>query len=625
MKLSKHDIIFLLFSIISASCAKAQHAETQYYYTQEEAYKLIAIDSSLNNMEEYNFMRKDTWESFNLGNTGQAHQSLSLEWDDQKGFKSGMTHFDLYKFDREKIKYYKIHKPYSEIYYYMGSKRENIFGASFAQNVKNRLEYGLNFHRVLSNGVYRKIRAKNGDFSLYGIYSSKNSRYNLKLDMAFSKVKTEENGGLQVDFINDRSNLESNKEFYAIRIAEGLTEHKNFDMLISNVYNFGYSTIDSISDSLALKKFHPSYSLSYSIGTQKNTYAFVDKDATLDYYGDFFQNNDSTYYRLYYHQIPNKLSLSYSGLKKNRDSLSYRNFATELSLQHDNIELWQNGAEFTTNNLHIAAQIRSTLEASKAWNYDLSAYYFITGYNQNDWKIDARFSYNLEKFGEFSLAASSELQEASWIEASLYTRESASWENNFKKKQRTRFALDYALKKFQFKAHAEYNILSNFIYFNQESKPEQLNGVSHYWQTYFSKDLQFKILHFDNFIGLQGTNSTEAIRLPLVYLKSSLYIEGKIFKGNMLGRFGLDLRYNSNFAINAWNPLIGQFYIQDQQNMKFTPVLDVFLSFKVKTLRVFAKANYINEGLIQSNYFTALNYPDRGRTFAGGLIWRFFE
>lgn len=605
--------------------ALAQQAETQYYYTQDEAYKLYAIDSSLNNMEEYNFMRGDTWESFNLGNTGQAHQSLSLDWNEQIGFKSGMTHFDLYKFKREKIKYYQINKPYSEIYYYMGSKRENIFGASFAQNVKNRLEYGLNFHRVLSNGVYRNIRAKNGDFSLYGVYTSKNSRYNLKLDMVFSKVKTEENGGLQVDFINDESNLESNKEFYATRITAGLTEHKNFDMLISNVYNFGYHTIDSISDSLALKKFHSSFSLAYSTGTQKNTYAFRDKAATTDYYGDFFQNTDSTYYRLYYHQIPNKISLSYSGLKKNQDSVSYKNFAADLSIQHDNIELWQNGAEYTTNNLHIAAQIRSTLEAGKAWNYDVRAYYFLAGYNQNDWKVDARFSYNLNKFGEITLAASSELQEATWIENSLYTRKSASWENNFNKKQRTRFAFDYAHQKLQFKLHAEYNILSNFIYFNSASRPEQLNGVSHYWQSYLSKDLKIKILHFDNFIGLQGTNSTEAIRIPLVYLKSSLYIEGKIFKGNMLGRFGVDLRYNSNFAINAWNPLIGQFYIQEEQNMKFTPVLDIFLSFKVKTLRVFAKANYINEGLIQSNYFTALNYPDRGRTFAGGLIWRFFE
>ncbi len=93
----------------------------------------------------------------------------------------------------------------------------------------------------------------------------------------------------------------------------------------------------------------------------------------------------------------------------------------------------------------------------------------------------------------------------------------------------------------------------------------------------------------------------------------------------MLARFGVDLRYNSNFIANAWQPLTGQFYIQNEQNMHYTPVLDVFLSFKVKTLRVFAKANYINEGLGKKNYYTALGYPDRGRTFAGGLIWRFFE
>jgi hypothetical protein len=139
------------------------------------------------------------------------------------------------------------------------------------------------------------------------------------------------------------------------------------------------------------------------------------------------------------------------------------------------------------------------------------------------------------------------------------------------------------------------------------------------------KDLNFKILHFDNFLGVQGNNQQQALRLPRVFVKSSLYIEGFIFKGKMLGSFGVDLRYNSRFAINAWNPLIGQYHIQNEQTMKFTPVLDVFLSFKVKTLRFFMKANYVNEGFIAKNYFTALGYPDRGRTLAGGLVWRFLE
>ena len=617
--------ITIIITLLFVNSIYAQDfEETNYYYLKSNPSQTYAIDTGLNNMQHYNFMSTDNFDNFNLGNTGQAHQTTTLDWNNQKGFKSGMTHFDLYKYNINKIKYYDIKKPLSEISYFMGSKRESIFGAKFAHNVKNRLNYGMNFHRIASTGVYQKMRTRNGNFSLYGIYSSKNSRYNLSVDMTFTNLKTEENGGFEADFVNNPSLLQPNKEFYVPKIDEGVTTHKNLNVLITNTYHLGLTRIDSVNDSTNVKRFHPTFSLNYSTGTQRNTYQFVDNDADTTYYGNFFQANDSTFYRLYYHQIPNRVSISYSGLMNKQDTIQYRNFSGEVGAQHDNIELWQNRKEMTTNNVHVFGNIKSNAWSNKKWQYLAEGYYFMTGYNQNDWKVKGVFAYNFGKFGQAEIAASLEQQEASWIENSYYST-TLTWKNNFNKKTRTNFSFYYYLPSQKLKFHAEYNVLGNYIYFNEEGLPQQLNTATHYWQAYASKELQYKILHFDNFVGIQGNNNQETLRLPKVFLKSSLYIEGKIFKGNMLARLGADLRYNSNFMANAWQPLTGQFYIQNEQTMHYTPVLDIFLSFKVKTLRVFAKANYVNEGLGKKNYYTALGYPDRGRTFAGGLIWRFFE
>ncbi len=602
----------------------AQLKETDSYHYQDHPNTLIPIDTGLRNIEDYNFMPTDTWDYFNLGNTGQAHQYLALDWNDNKGFKSGMTHFDRYKYQIDKIKYYQIEKPISQINYFLGSKRENVFGAMLAHNIKNRLAYGVDFHRIQSTGVYNNMRSRNGNFSLYGIFSSKNSRYNLSVDMTFSQVKAEENGGIRQDFINNPENRESNKEFYEVTIDQGVTQHKNFDILITNSYHFGFSKVDSISDSLAIKTFYPSFSIHYSTGTQKNTYGFIDNAADTAVYDNFFQAEDSTFYRLYYHQIPNRISLSYSGLMKNMDSVQYRNFSLEAGVQHDNIELWQNKKEYTTNNLHVYGKIQSNPLSSKKWRYSAQAFYYLTGYNQHDWTAKGSFAYDFIKLGTLEVSGGVEQQEASWIEHSFFST-TEQWENDFSKKSRVVVSGDYLLPKYGFKLHGEYNILTNYIYFNADSRSEQLSSAMSYWQFYASKTLQHKIMHFDNFIGIQGNNHQEALRLPKVYLKSSFFLEGRIFKGKMLARFGADLRYNTQFAINAWNPLIGQYYIQNEQQMKFTPRVDVFVAFQVKTLRVWAKANYINEGLIQTNYFNALGYPDRGRTFAGGLIWRFLE
>jgi hypothetical protein len=624
LKKSLLHTILLLCSVVGSANLFGQIAETNYYYYKDRPQELIPIDTGLNNMEAYNFMITPTWDYFNLGNTGQAHQYLALDWNGNRGFKSGMTSFDQYKYRIDKIKYYKVEKPISEITYFMGSKRENIFGAKFAHNVKNRLNYGLDFHRVLSNGVYNNIRARNGNFDFYAQLFSKNNRYVLGAEASFSKLKSEENGGLILDFVNNPELAEPNKEFYAVNTAQGLTQHKNFQIEISNTYHFGFHTFDSINDSLAVRKFHPSFSISHATGTQKNTVEYVDKAADNSIYNDYFQAVDSTYYRLYYHQIPNRIYFSYSGLKAKRDSAQYMNLQAEAGAQHDNIELWQNGNEFTTNNLHVYGKIQGNPFSLRKWDYQASAYYYLTGYNQNDWHTHASFSYDFNQFGQLAVSGLIEQQEATWIEHS-YASSSLNWENNFNKKTRSQIALDYTLSKHQFRIHAEYNTLGNFIYFDENSRAQQLNSTLSYYQAYASKALQFKILHFDNFIGVQGNNNQQALRLPKIFLKSSLYIEGYIFKGKMLGRFGADLRYNSNFAANAWNPIIGQFHIQNEQTMHYTPVLDVFVSFKVKTLRVFAKGNYLNEGLIKKNYYTALGYPDRGRTFAGGLIWRFFE
>lgn len=619
---AKH-IILTVFVLLAVNASAQLEETSQYYYVQQPS-ELFSIDTGLQDMEAYNFMQRPQWDYFNLGNTGQAHYATNFQWQESKGFKSGMIAFDNYKYTRDKIKYYKIAKPLSEINYFLGSKRENIFGAKFAHNLKNRLNYGVDFHRIQSTGVYQNIRTRNGDFSMYGIFYSKNSRYELSLALTFNKLKTEESGGLVQDFVNDASLKEPNKDFYDPKISEGITQHKNLDVWVTNTYHLGKHKIDSINDTLSIKKFYPSISFSYSTGTQRNTFEFVDNAADSLYYGDFMQQVDSTFYRLYYHQIPNRLSVSYSGLMAKKDSLQYKNFRAEVGVQHDNIELWQNRKEFTTNNLHVDGYIQSNAQSKKPWYYEARAHYYFTGYNQNDWKVAAFFGYDFKKWGKVRVAGGLEQQEATWIEHSYFS-ESLTWENTFNKKTRTHFEFQYQIPRWRLQLDAGYQVLGSYIYFNEQAQPQQLSEALQYWHVSASKMLQYKIWHFDNFVGVQGSSNDAILRLPQLYLKSSFYVEGKIFKGKMLGRVGADLRYNTSFAANAWQPLVGQFYLQNQQNMQFTPVLDIFLSFKVKTLRVFAKANYINEGLIQNNYYTALGYPDRGRTFAGGFIWRFFE
>jgi hypothetical protein len=581
------------------------------------------IDTGIHNLEEYNFLQKEGWEFWGLGNVGLAHRPMTLNWDYKKGFKSGMRNFDRYKFSRDKIKYYNIEKPLSEIYYSIGSNREHIFKGSHAQNIKNRFEYGIDFNRISSLGTYQNQQTRNAGFSMYTKYSSKNNRYHLDVDLALSQIKAEENGGLIADIVNPTVPGVFNPQLYPTYLSDGITTHNNLQVLMTNSYDFGFFKIDSVSDSLAVRKFYPVFRISHSFGTGKNTFGFKDKSPDENYYGDFFQISDSVYYQLYYHEIPHSVSFKYLGAK-NGDSVTYHNLTFEAGIQHDNIELWQNLYEITTNNLHVFGSLGSNPKNKSSFRYGAKTYYYMTGYNQNDFHVSGKLAYHFEKFGNISGGLIFENVAPDWIENNYFSR-SLTWDNNFSKKRNLEISADYTLPKYRFKTHFQYNLIDNFTYFNEQSRPEQLGEVLSYWMFSAQKEMRWRILNFDNFVGVQGVSNEGVLRVPTLFVKSSFYLEGKIFKGNMLARLGIDMRYNTDIYADAWNPLIGQFYIQNEKEIRFVPVFDFFINFKVKTLRVFIKSNYISQGLMARNYYTALNYPDKGRTFAGGLVWRFFE
>lgn len=614
------------FFLVAESLLAQQPAieETSKYYYLDNPQKLIELENSLNDLEEHNFVYREGWEYRNLGNTGTAHRSLFYKWNDKKGFKSGMHHFDLYKFSVEKIKYYQISKPLSEIAYSIGTNREHIFRGTHAQNIKNRFLLGIDFHRIASEGIYARQKTRNAGFASYGKFTSDDGKYNFGYQIAYSQIKAQENGGMRENILDENFTLPFNLQLLPTNLGNNaITEHKNLDANIFNAYNLGFYQIDSINDSLQVRKFYKVFELKHTLGIQNNKFGFKDMNPVKNYYNIFYQGRDSIFYDLHYRSLPNKFSITYHGAQKG-DSVTYFKLWGEAGLQHDYLRVMQFTDTVNYQNVHVFGTISTNPNISSKLKFSASTYYFLSGYNRNDLHVSGRLGYDFGQWGEVTASLIFENAEPEWIEQN-YSSSTLNWSIDFKKKQNLQIGGEYYLSKYKIKVNAQYNTLGGLIYFDNLASPRQLDEVVSYWNFSLQKLLKWKILHFDNFAGFQGVSKSEIVRLPKVFLKSSLYVEGKIFKGNMLGRVGVDMRYNTNFVLEAWNPLIGQFYLQNEQNSRFLPVFDFFLSFQVQTVRVFAKSNYISQGLMGRNFYNFANYPDRGRTFAGGLVWRFLE
>ena len=82
-----------------------------------------------------------------------------------------------------------------------------------------------------------------------------------------------------------------------------------------------------------------------------------------------------------------------------------------------------------------------------------------------------------------------------------------------------------------------------------------------------------------------------------------------LFKKAMLTRFGFDARLTTGYSPYNYHPLIGQFFLQNEQSLSFTPLIDVFLNFKVKTFRFFFKVESLMPYLTERYYFQTASYP----------------
>ena len=131
-------------------------------------------------------------------------------------------------------------------------------------------------------------------------------------------------------------------------------------------------------------------------------------------------------------------------------------------------------------------------------------------------------------------------------------------------------------------------------------------------------------MHLDNVFTAQ-TASEDVIRLPSIYSKHSLYYSDKWFKV-LLVRFGVDLRFNTSYFSDYYNPLTGQFQLQDTQETEFYPSLDAYFSMRVNKFRAFFKwENFSNIWITDRLFYQTAFYGHRNGSFRLGIEWRFID
>jgi hypothetical protein len=160
---------------------------------------------------------------------------------------------------------------------------------------------------------------------------------------------------------------------------------------------------------------------------------------------------------------------------------------------------------------------------------------------------------------------------------------------------------------------------------NSNALPEQYAPAITIDQFIFEKTFLWRGLHFENNITVQRNSGEQQIHLAPLFTLHSLFYEHKFFSNRLLAAFGVNAAFNDEYFADNYMPANGLFFRQDEMKTGGYLRLDLFLRIKIKSARIFLKMENINDNMQKSAYYLTPHYPQPGKVFRFGLVWRFFD
>ena len=200
-----------------------------------------------------------------------------------------------------------------------------------------------------------------------------------------------------------------------------------------------------------------------------------------------------------------------------------------------------------------------------------------------------------------------------------------NWQNDFTNEKISTIGIELTSNKWG-ALKASYNLIDNYTYFDEGSKPVQANETLNYLKVKVSKAISYKKFTLDNTVMYQNISKGESFfRVPEVVTRNTLYFSSYLFKGKpMYLQTGVTFKYFTSYQANAYNPLLSEFVLQNATEIGNFPVLDFFANAQIQRTRIFLKVENLNAGFTGRKYYSAPNYPYRDLTVRFGIVWNWF-
>ncbi len=651
--------IFFSFALFINISAQIDTNTVVYSWKLDESFAnriRVDVDTLLDNFQKYNPVFENYTAVQTLGNYGlPSISSIYSERNHNLEFYPGNTYTDFMKTYRN-TRYVNTRKPFTQITYIKGGSnqsKEEILDAYHSQNLTKTLNFGLNYTTIASLGQYSFQRAKNNSFRLFSSLTGRMYSYHLSIN--YNKITADENGGVQNDSLitdstfvraKDIPTLFSGTESSVSHRPDVYTQARNLNIFTMQELAFRSRTkTDSTSIQRPVRIFFPK--LVYIFSLDRNIHQFIDENPAVGLrnglYPDTLFNSKRTSDSLLHWKISNSIRLQFQGRRNNHYYVDYsyelmKYYMTSLSLNPANDTLSFINEPFRPGQVNYGTNLYNSYVSSGfskifAQRVDMNLYgrLYLTGYRAGDILLSGNIKLifgNKAKPITFNGAAEIKSHTPDFL-YSRFASNNFLWIRNFSKTTSNHLSTNLGILSKKFDVQADYYLLSNVIYLNNNAFPAQYKNALSILAISAAKQFDFWKITSINKLVYQKSENENIIDLPELAFYNSTYFKHLInFKatgGKLLFIMGLDIFYNTKYYADAYMPALNSFYRQTEKQLGNYPYVDVFMNLQLKRFRFFLKVEHLNSGWINQNYFSVLHYPRNTRDLKFGLSWTFYD
>ncbi len=583
------------------------------------------IDTTLNINKDYsfNYTRKDNLELMAFANAGQTFNNLAYTFSGNSLYPNigaRAQHFNFYEV--EDIKYYHVPTPTTELMWRTVMEQGQVLDALFAFNTSPQFNASLSFKGMRSLGNYRNSLSDHGNARFTINYHTKDQRYFIRAHLVAQDLNNDQNGGLTPESIENFENGDPNFKDRNVLVTN-FTDATN--ILRGNRYYFDHNyKIWRKNDSL--RSVPSELKIGHVFNFERKHYEY-EQDAAHPLFGTAFtsQIKDNLKYSKFYNEIFLSLNspITLGEVKFKVNNFNYNYSYKSILISDDQVI----NSKLEGNTIAVGGEwhpkfkkLYLDIDASNILNGDLNGHLYSAsaGYVKDSLLTVKARVFNNSKSPNFNFI----------LNQSDY--KAYNWQNNFKNEEINSIEFIFDSKKWLY-ASVQVTNIDNYTYFDapvqgEQTKPIQASESVNYLKVKLSKEIKFGHFALDNqFIYQNVSSGSDIFSVPDFITRNTFYYANHIFKGKPLFlQTGITFTYFSKYFMNSYNPVISEFYLQNDQEFGGYPLFDFFVNFRVRTMRVYFKLEHFNSGFGEYNYYSAPTYPYRDFVIRFGLVWNFF-